>query len=79
MTGIVRRMLLQMKIFPRMLGGQNVTLLGECDMCIDLSDIDGTVTEHFLNVADVHIRFQQAGGKGVAEHVRSDVLVDCIM
>ena len=68
---------LQPKILPRMFGCQNVTLLGKRNMCVDLGDVDGTMTKHFLNVADVYIRFQQTGCESVAEHVRGDVLVDC--
>ena len=34
------------------------------------------MSEHFLNVADVDIGFQKAGGEGVAEHVWGDVQVN---
>ena len=64
------------KIFPRMLSGKDRPLFGDCDMCIYFRDVDGAVAEHFLNVADVHVGFQQAGGEGVTEHVRRDMDVD---
>ena len=56
-----------------MLSGENIFLFGHGYMGIDLSNINGTVSKHFLYVADVNIRFQQAGGKGMTEHVGSDV------
>lgn len=65
-----------MKIFSRMLGCQDVALLGKCDMRVDLSDIDGAVSEHLLDITDIHICLQQAGSEGVAEHMRGDVLID---
>ena len=42
-------------------------------MGIDLSNVNGAVSKHFLYVADVNISFQQAGGKGMTEHVRRDM------
>ena len=42
-------------------------------MGINLRNMNGTMPKHFLNVADVHIRFQEAGGESVAEHMRSDM------
>ena len=68
---------IQMKVFSRMLGDQNVTLFGKGNMRVDLCDIDGTVAKHFLYVADIYICFQQTGRKGMAEHVWSEVLVNC--
>lgn len=43
-------------------------------MRIDLRHIDGAVPQHLLNIADIHIRVQKACRKGVAEHMRRDVL-----
>ena len=45
-------------------------------MGVDFRDIDGTVPKHFLYVADVHVRFQQAGGEGVSEHMGRDVQIN---
>ena len=45
-------------------------------MGVDFRDVDGTVTKHFLDVADIHIGFYEAGGEGVAEHMRSDVHIN---
>ena len=55
---------------------QNIPLLCDGDVGVNLGDVDGAVTEHFLDVADVDIGFEKAGGECVAEHVRSDVEVD---
>ena len=59
-----------------MLSREDCPLFCDCDMRIYFRDVDRAVAEHFLNVADVHIGFQQAGCKGVAEHVRRDMDVD---
>ena len=64
------------KIFPRMFPRKDRPLFCDCDMRIYFRDVDRAVTEHFLNVADVHVGFQQAGGEGVAEHMRRDMDVD---
>lgn len=45
------------EILPRMLVHQNIPLLCRGDMGVDFRDVDGTVTEHFLDVADIHIGF----------------------
>ncbi len=42
-------------------------------MSIDFRNVDGAVSQHFLNVADVHIGFQETGGKSMAEHVWRDM------
>lgn len=55
---------------------QYVPLLCDGDVGVNLGDVDGAVTEHFLDVADVDVGFEEAGGEGMAEHVRSDVEVD---
>ena len=64
---------LYMKILPRMLGSQYIPLLRHRDMRIDLRDIDRTVPQHFLYIPDIHIRFQKAGSKSMAEHMRRDM------
>lgn len=51
------RFLLHPEILPRMLVHQNVPLLCGGNMGVDFRDVDGTVTKHFLDVADVHIGF----------------------
>ena len=45
-------------------------------MCIYLGDVDGAVTEHLLDIADVNVSFEEAGREGVAEHVWGNVEVD---
>lgn len=64
------------KPLPRVFIPQYISLLPHRDMCINLCDVNRTVSEHFLNVADVDIGFQKAGGEGMAEHVRGDVQVN---
>ena len=57
-------------------GSQNVPLFGHSHMGIDFSYIDGAVSQHFLDVADVNICFQKACGEGMAEHVRGNMQTD---
>lgn len=59
-----------------MLPRQNILLLRHRHMRINLRHVDGAVPQHLLNIADIHIRIQQTGRKGVAEHMRGDVLFD---
>ena len=59
------------KPLPRVLIPQYISLLPHRDMGINLCDVNRTVSEHFLNVADVDIGFQKAGGEGMTEHVRA--------
>ena len=56
-----------------MFSGENIFLFGHGYVGIDLSNINGAVSKHFLYVTDVDICFQQAGGKGMTEHVRRDM------
>ena len=63
-----------MKHISRMFFGKDISLLGQSNMCIDFSDMNGTVSKHFLYVADINIGFQQAGGKSVSEHMGCDML-----
>ena len=65
-----------MQIFPGMACGEDVPLFGHGDMRIDGCDVDGTVSKHFLNIADIHIGFQQTGGECMAKHMRRNVQVD---
>ena len=55
---------------------QYIPLLSQCDVGINLGYVDGAVPEHFLDVADVHVSFEEACGEGVAEHMRCYVQVD---
>lgn|GEM_PF-1505925 len=64
------------KPLPRVLISQYISLLPHRDMCINLCDVNRAVSEHFLNVADVYIGFQKAGGEGMTEHVWGDVQVN---
>ncbi len=59
-----------------MLPRQNILLLGHRHMRINFRHVDGAVSQHLLNIADIHVRIQQTGRKGVAEHMRRDVLLD---
>lgn len=45
-------------------------------MGIDLRNVDGAVPEHLLDVTYIHVGLQQAGGKGMAEHVGGDMELD---
>ena len=60
---------LYMKIFSGMLRCQYITLFRHSDMGIYFCDVNRTVSQHFLNVADIHIRLQKACSKGVTEHM----------
>ena len=61
---------------PGMPMNQNIFLLCIRNMCINFRCADRTVPQHFLDVPDIHILFQQQGGKGVSEHMRGNVLAD---
>ena len=37
---------------------------------------DRTVAKQFLDIADIHIGFQQKGSEGVTKHMRRDVLLN---
>ncbi len=63
---------LYMKILPWMFCHKNVPLLGHGDMCVDFRNIYRTVSQHFLNVADVDICFQQACGERVPIQYNKD-------
>ena len=59
-----------------MLGSENIPLLGQGNMGVDFRDVNGTMPQHFLNVSDVHICLQKTGGKGMVEHMGSDMKVN---
>ena len=60
-----------MKILPRMFRYQYIPLICHGHMGIDLRDIDGTMSQHLLDIADIHVGFQEAGGKGVTEQIQT--------
>ena len=55
---------------------QDIPLLGHGNMGIDFRNVDGAVSKHLLDIADINISLQQTCGKGVPEHVWGDVQVD---
>ena len=65
------------EVLPWVFCCQDIPLFGHCNMGIDFCNVDGAVSQHFLNIADINISFQQTGGKGVPEHMRSDMQVYC--
>lgn len=46
-------------------------------MGINFSNINRTMSQHLLNITNIHIGFQETGSEGVTEHVRSDMKIDC--
>ena len=62
-----------MKIFSWVFGCKNIPLFGHGNMGVYFGDIDGTMSQHFLNIADIHICFQKAGGEGVPQHMGCDM------
>ena len=56
--------------------GEDIPLFGDSDMGINLGGVDGAVSQHFLNEADIYARFQKTCGEGVAEHVGRDVQIN---
>lgn len=64
---------LYMETVSRMFVCEYVSLLGHGDVGIDFGDVDGAVSEDFLDITDIDVCFQQAGGECVAEHVRCDM------
>ena len=55
---------------------ENIPLLGHGYVCIDFRNMNGTVPQHLLNIADIHVCFQQTCGKGMPEHVGCDMQLD---
>ena len=60
-----------------MLRSENIPLLRHGNMCIDFRNINRTMPQYLLNIPDINISLQQACGKGMAEHMRSDMQVNC--
>lgn len=56
-----------------MLRRQYVSLLCHGYMGIYLGNSDRAMSQHFLNIPDIHIRLQKACGKGMAEHMGCDM------
>ena len=56
-----------------MLEGKYLLLLCHCRMGVDLRSGYGAVTRYLLDAADIHVLFKEQGGKGMAEHVGSNV------
>ena len=56
-----------------MLSCQDTSLLCQCNVSVYFGNIDRTVSKHFLNIADIYISVQQAGGKSMSEHMWGDV------
>lgn len=52
--------------------GEDIPLFGDSDMGIDLGGVDGAVSQHFLNEADIYARFQKTGGEGVSKLVEAE-------
>lgn len=65
-----------MKIFSRMFCRKDIPLFGHGNMGVDFRDVNGTMAKHFLDITDIDICFQKAGGKCMAEHVRGDMQVN---
>ena len=61
---------------PGMFGLQNLPLFARVDMRVNLGRGDGTMAKQTLNVADIHIFFQQQGCKRVTECVGRDMFFD---
>ncbi len=59
-----------------MFGLQNLPLFARVDMRVNLGRGDGAMAQQTLNVADIHIFFQQQGRKCVAECVGRDMFLD---
>ena len=55
---------------------QNIFLLSIRHMRVDLRCTDRTMSEHFLDIADIDILLLQQGGERMAEHMRCDMLFD---
>lgn len=59
---------------PRIFPHQDIPLLMGRDMRIDLRCHNRAVSKNLLDIADIHILFQQKRGKGMAEHMRRNML-----
>ncbi len=61
---------------PGMFIDKNIFLFCIGDMCVYFCCADRAVAKHFLNIPDIHILFQQQGGKRMSEHMWGNVLAD---
>ncbi len=68
---------LYMKMISGMLFSQDIPLLRHSHMGIYFCNMYRAVPQHFLNIAYIHICFQQAGSKGVAKHMWSNMQFYC--
>lgn len=64
-----------MKILSGMFRRKNISLLSHGDMSIYFRNVNGAMSQHFLNVTDIHICLPKACSKGVTEHMRCYVLI----
>lgn len=56
---------------------QNTSLFSKRNVSINLGDVDRAVPQHFLNIADIYISFQQTCCKSMSEHMGGNVLSNC--
>ena len=56
---------------------QNTSLFSKRNVSINLGDVDRAVPQHFLNIADIYISFQQTCCKSMSEHMGGTVLSNC--
>ena len=68
--------ILNIHIFPGMLFCEDILLLGCCHVGVDLRDINGAMSQHFLDIADIHVCVQQTGGEGMTEHMWGNMEVN---
>ena len=47
-----------LEVLPGMFCGKDIPLLGHCHMGIELCNVDGTMPQYFLDIADVDICLQ---------------------
>ena len=56
-----------------MFGSEYISLLRHGNMSIYLRDINGAMSQHLLNIANIYICLKETGSKGVTEHMRCNV------
>jgi hypothetical protein len=56
--------------------GEDLALFFQGNLGVDLRCQDGTVAQHSLYVADIHVFLQQQGGESVPEHMRRYIQVN---
>ena len=57
----------------RMFFRQDFFLFVHGNAGVNLCGRDGAMTQHFLDITDIHVCLQQERGEGMAEHMRRDV------